>query len=322
MAVKTLKPGADHHDYKDLMAELSIMKQAGSHPNIVSLLGACSVDGPLYLVMELVSGGNLLAFLRNSRCQNPHYINIASSLNERELLKIAKDVSNGMSYLSSLNLVHRDLAARNVLLTEDRIAKVTDFGLARDVQLKGVYTKTTTAGRLPVKWMAPESIRFHIYTPMSDVWSFGVLLWEIISIGECPYPGIPARLLARKLMIGYRMKKPTQCSDDVYEVMKACWQLDAEARPTFAELANILHEFLPRTGRAYINLGGTDSHLDRVRTMPTDLMCEIKDEEDSVIEATDDLDCEQLEDDLGEQFPNAPPPELRKETTKYVTTKL
>ena len=325
MAVKTLKPGADRYDYKDLMAELSIMKQAGSHPNIVSLLGACSVDGPLYLVMELVSGGNLLCFLRKSRCQNPHYINISSSLNERELLKIAKDVSDGMSYLSSLNIVHRDLAARNVLLTEDKIAKVTDFGLARDLQLEGVYTKTTTAGRLPVKWMAPESIRFHIYTSKSDVWSFGVLLWEIISIGQCPYPGIPARLLARKLMIGYRMQKPTQCSDDMYEVMKACWQLDAESRPTFAELANILHEFLARTGRAYINLEGEDSHLDQIPTTSVDLTCEFKeDESNNFTESSDELEHAQFQDDFEEQFASAARAslELENKTVQYVITKL
>ena len=322
VAVKTLKPGADRHDYKDLMAELSIMKQAGSHPNIVSLLGACSVDGPLYLVMELVSGGNLLAFLRNSRCQDPHYINIASSLNERELLKIAKDVSEGMNYLSSLNLVHRDLAARNVLLTEDRVAKVTDFGLARDVQLEGVYTKTTTAGRLPVKWMAPESLRFHIYTSKSDVWSFGVLLWEIISNGECPYPGIPARLLARKLMIGYRMKKPTQCSDDLYEVMKTCWQIDAEARPTFAELANILHEFLARTGRAYINLGGSEAYLEQVLADSDDLMCEIKDDECSVTDSLGGLDSVQIQNVVAEEHTRTPLSEFERELSKYVTTKL
>ena len=298
------------------------MKQAGSHPNIVSLIGACSVDGPLYLVMELVFGGNLLAFLRNSRCQDPHYVNVVSSLNERELLKIAKDVSNGMNYLSSLNLVHRDLAARNVLLTEDRVAKVTDFGLARDVQLEGIYTKTTTAGRLPVKWMAPESIRLHIYTSKSDVWSFGVLLWEIISIGECPYPGIPARLLARKLMIGYRMKKPTQCSDDLYEVMKACWQIDAEARPTFAELAKILHEFLARTARAYINLGGSEAHLEQIRENSNDMMCEIKDDESSLTESLDGLDSPQIQNVAAEELASTSLPEFETELSKYVTTKL
>ena len=85
--MKTLKPDADRYDYKDLMTELTIMKQAGGHPNIVSLLGACSKEGPLYLVMEFVSGGNLLAYLRSNRCENPHYINMSSSLNERQLLK-------------------------------------------------------------------------------------------------------------------------------------------------------------------------------------------------------------------------------------------
>lgn len=183
VAVKTLKPDADRFDCKDLMTELSIIKHARSHPNIVSPIGAYSIDGPLYLLMEFVSGGNLLSFLRGSRCQNSHYVNMSCSLNERELLKIAEDVANGMNYLSSLNLVHRDLAARNVLLTEE---KVTDFGIAREVHSEGIYTKTTTASRLPVKWMAPEFIRFHIYTSKSDVWSFGVLLWEIITIGECP----------------------------------------------------------------------------------------------------------------------------------------
>lgn len=282
VAVKTLKPDADRYDYKDLMTELTIMKQAGGHPNIVSLLGACSKEGPLYLVMEFVSGGNLLAYLRSNRCENPHYINMSSSLNERQLLKIAEDVANGMNYLSSLNLLHRDLAARNVLLTEEKVAKVTDFGLARDVHTEGIYTKTTTSGRLPVKWMAPESIRFYSYTSKSDVWSFGILLWEIITLGECPYPGIPARLLAGKLMSGYRMTKPSQCSDELYEVMRACWQLDTEARPTFAELANILHGILARTGRAYVNLGleTYTSDTDHIQTTEAEIH-EFKDQESS-----------------------------------------
>ncbi|PFX16345.1 Fibroblast growth factor receptor 1 [Stylophora pistillata] len=327
VAVKTLKPGADRHDYKDLMAELSIMKQAGSHPNIVSLLGACSVEGPLYLVMEFVSGGNLLCFLRKSRCQHPHYINISSSLNERELLKIAKDVADGMTHLSDLNIVHRDLAARNILLTENKIAKVTDFGLARDLQSEGVYTKTTTTGRLPVKWMAPESIRFHVYTSKSDVWSYGVLLWEIISIGQCPYPGIPARLLMRKLMIGYRMQKPSQCSDEMYEVMRACWQLDASARPTFAELANILHEFLARTGRAYINLEGADSCLEQIPTNSFDLSGEFEEDElgsNNFTEGSDDLEYPRSQNDLRGHSENSSHTslEFQTETIYYVTTKF
>ena len=140
-----------------------------------------------------------------------------------------------MEYLASKRCVHRDLAARNVLVCEDNVLKIADFGLARNIQ--GDYYRKTTDGRLPIKWMALESLSGQMYTSQSDVWSYGVVLWELMTLGRSPYHGINAYDLQRLLEGGYRMSKPYNCSPEIYSLMRQCWQADPNQRPTFSQLA-------------------------------------------------------------------------------------
>ena len=262
VAVKTLKEPVHRFDYRDLIQEMEMMKEIGHHPHVISLLGTCTTQGPLYIITEFVSGGNLLDYLRSSRPSDETYVNIISTLSSRDLLKIALDVARGMNHIAKKKFVHRDLAARNVLLTEDFEAKVADFGLTRDIYGDGQYVKTG-GGRVPIKWMAPESIQDQIYTTKSDVWAFGVLLWEIVTIGGSPYPCVPVSLLLSKLLCGYRMSKPAHCSDELHDLMKMCWQLTPEARPTFSEICESLSDMLSESARSYVNITVSDELLAR-----------------------------------------------------------
>jgi len=148
-----------------------------------------------------------------------------------------------MEYLSSKSCIHRDLAARNVLVSEEKVLKIADFGLARDVEHMDYYRKTTE-GRLPVKWMAPEALFESKYTSQSDVWSFGVLLWEIMTLGATPYPNIPVKKLFEELKRGERMKRPPSCPLNVYELMQTTWQCEPENRPTFSRIVRKLEDIL------------------------------------------------------------------------------
>lgn len=146
------------------------------------------------------------------------------------LLKFSLDVCEAMEYLEGNNFVHRDLAARNVLVSEDNVAKVSDFGLTKEA------SSTQDTGKLPVKWTAPEALREKKFSTKSDVWSFGILLWEIYSFGRVPYPRIPLKDVVPRVEKGYKMDAPDGCPPAVYEVMKNCWHLDAATRPTFLQL--------------------------------------------------------------------------------------
>ncbi|CAO2603241.1 Fibroblast growth factor receptor 3 [Lemmus lemmus] len=158
-----------------------------------------------------------------------------------------------MEYLASQKCIHRHLAARN-MVTEDNVMKIADFGLARDVHNLEYYKKTTN-GRLPVKWMAPESLFDRVYTHQSDVWSFGVLLWEIFTLGGSPYPGIPVEELFKLLKEGYRMDKPATCTHDLYVIMHDCWHEVPSQRPSFKLLVEGLDGILTVTSTSvYLDL--------------------------------------------------------------------
>ncbi|XP_072047183.1 uncharacterized protein [Amphiura filiformis] len=234
VAVKFLKDGASLIAKKDFMDEFGTMTKIGSHPNIVTLIGACENKGILYVALELIPHGNLRSYLRQIR-QDGSYVH-----RSEQLMKFAMDVANGMKHLENIGIIHRDLAARNVLLGNDYIAKVSDFGLSRDEDMYVKKSKT----RVPIRWMAPESIQFSTYTSKSDVWSFGVLLWEIGSLGGTPYAKIVSKDIISMLRDGYRMPKPDKCVDDMYEVMTNCWQFEADLRPTFRELHRSFNRML------------------------------------------------------------------------------
>ncbi|XP_009984381.1 PREDICTED: fibroblast growth factor receptor 3, partial [Tauraco erythrolophus] len=258
VAVKMLKDDATDKDLSDLVSEMEMMKMIGKHKNIINLLGACTQDGPLYVLVEYASKGNLREYLRARRPPGMDYSFDTCKLPEeqltfKDLVSCAYQVARGMEYLASQKCIHRDLAARNVLVTEDNVMKIADFGLARDVHNIDYYKKTTN-GRLPVKWMAPEALFDRVYTHQSDVWSFGVLLWEIFTLGGSPYPGIPVEELFKLLKEGHRMDKPANCTHDLYMIMRECWHAVPSQRPTFKQLVEDLDRVLTVTS--------TDEYLD------------------------------------------------------------
>lgn len=184
-----------------------------------------------------------MGFLRKKRGVEDSYYNIdhlpRRSLDSNQLIKFASDIADGMAYLNSAKVVHRDLAARNVLLDENLTCKVTNFGLTRDIRGKDLYKKTP-GGRLPVKWTAIESLLHGLYTSKSDVWSFGVVLFEIVTIGGSPYPVMESLELIDRLESGYRMEKPHHIADELYSIMLSCWIEDPNMRPSFAQLHTTL----------------------------------------------------------------------------------
>ncbi|XP_013009820.1 fibroblast growth factor receptor 3 isoform X7 [Cavia porcellus] len=258
VAVKMLKDDATDKDLSDLVSEMEMMKMIGKHKNIINLLGACTQGGPLYVLVEYAAKGNLREYLRARRPPGLDYSFDTCKLPEeqltfKDLVSCAYQVARGMEYLASQKCIHRDLAARNVLVTEDNVMKIADFGLARDVHNLDYYKKTTN-GRLPVKWMAPEALFDRVYTHQSDVWSFGVLLWEIFTLGGSPYPGIPVEELFKLLKEGHRMDKPANCTQDLYMIMRECWHAVPSQRPTFKQLVEDLDRILTVTS--------TDEYLD------------------------------------------------------------
>ncbi|KAL9972277.1 hypothetical protein ACROYT_G018560 [Oculina patagonica] len=264
VAVKTLKVGATATEFKDLASELKILIHVGEHKNIVNLLGACTKGDRLLIIMEYAPYGNLLKFLRGKReIYEPTWVTTTNNpeveLTITNLVVFAYQVSRGMEFLASRKCIHRDLATRNVLVGEDYVIKVADFGLARDVYKSDMYVKATSAGVLPVKWMALESLFDRLYTEKSDVWSFGICLWEIFTLGGTPYPGIPTEQLLDFLSDGHRMEQPHNCPLDMYTIMRDCWEQNAERRPTFLQLSERIGRILElhaskQTSSAYISL--------------------------------------------------------------------
>ncbi|CAL8367345.1 unnamed protein product [Gadus morhua 'NCC'] len=259
VAVKMLKDDATEKDLSDLVSEMEMMKMIGKHKNIINLLGACTQEGPLYVIVEYASKGNLREYLRARRPPGMEYSYDITRVSDeqltfKDLVSCTYQVARGMEYLASQKCIHRDLAARNVLVTESNFMKIADFGLARDVHNIDYYKKTTN-GRLPVKWMAPEALFDRVYTHQSDVWSFGVLMWEIFTLGGSPYPGIPVEELFKLLKEGHRMDKPGNCTNELYMMMKDCWHAISSHRPTFKQLVEDLDRILTlNTNEEYLDL--------------------------------------------------------------------
>ncbi|XP_055498834.1 macrophage colony-stimulating factor 1 receptor-like [Leucoraja erinacea] len=191
-----------------------------------------------------------------------------------DLRGFAHQVAQGMDFLSSKNCIHRDLAARNILLTQGRVAKICDFGLARDIMNDTNYVVKGNA-RLPVKWMAPESIFDCIYTVQSDVWSYGILLWEIFSLGSSPYPGIAVDTrFYKQLRAGCHMDRPATASPEIYAIMRQCWRLEASQRPTFQQVVKLLGQQMDQPFEpVYANLSGDGEDMDEEDIKPQESPC-------------------------------------------------
>ncbi|XP_071030224.1 tyrosine-protein kinase Fer-like isoform X2 [Oncorhynchus clarkii lewisi] len=223
VAVKTCKEDLPQELKIKFLSEARILKQY-DHANIVKLIGVCTQRQPIYIVMELVSGGDFLSFLRKKK----------EDLKTKQLVKFSLDAAAGMAYLELKNCIHRDLAARNCLVGESNLLKISDFGMSRQED-DGIYSSSGLK-QIPIKWTAPEALNYGRYSSESDVWSFGILLWETFSLGVCPYPGMTNQQAREQVEKDYRMSCPTKCPEEIYKVMQKCWEYKPENRPKFADL--------------------------------------------------------------------------------------
>ncbi|XP_014600870.1 PREDICTED: tyrosine-protein kinase CSK-like isoform X1 [Polistes canadensis] len=218
VAVKMLKDNSEAA--QRFLAEASLMTSL-IHDNLVKLLGLVFNNQHMYLVTEYMSKGSLVDYLRSRGRLH---------VSKKDQINFAYDTCAGMAYLESRHVVHRDLAARNVLVAEDNSAKVSDFGLARDENF------SLDGGKLPIKWTAPEALKQNKFSNKSDMWSFGILLWEIYSFGRVPYPRIPLADVVKCVEKGYKMEPPDGCPPEVYDIMRQAWDLQPEKRPTFHDI--------------------------------------------------------------------------------------
>ncbi|XP_033991228.1 ALK tyrosine kinase receptor [Trematomus bernacchii] len=233
VAVKTLPEVCSEQDELDFLMEALIISKF-SHQNIVRCVGVSLQTMPRFILLELMTGGDLKSFLRETRPRLEH----PSSLSMVDLLNVARDIAKGCQYLEENQFIHRDIAARNCLLTckgSGRVAKIGDFGMARDIYRASYYRKGGRA-MLPVKWMPPEAFMEGIFTSKTDTWSFGVLLWEIFSLGYMPYPSRSNQEVLEFVTNGGRMDPPKNCPGPVYRIMTQSWQHQPEDRPNFSTI--------------------------------------------------------------------------------------
>ncbi|XP_006571431.2 proto-oncogene tyrosine-protein kinase ROS isoform X3 [Apis mellifera] len=231
VAIKTLRKGASAQEKTEFLQEARLMSHF-RHKHVLRLLGVCLDTDPPLLVLELMEAGDLLSYLRASRSLQP---SDSHALRLQDLLAMCEDVARGCRYLEELHFVHRDLACRNCLVSakdrENRVVKIGDFGLARDIY-KNDYYRKEGEGLLPVRWMAPESLVDGVFTSQSDVWAFGVLMWEITSLGQQPYPARTNIEVLHHVRAGGRLSKPLNCPLALHQLMLRCWS-DVDTRPSF-----------------------------------------------------------------------------------------
>lgn len=239
VAIKTVNEAASMRERIEFLNEASVMKEFNCH-HVVRLLGVVSQGQPTLVIMELMTRGDLKSYLRSLRPDaesNPGQP--PPSL--KKMIQMAGEIADGMAYLNANKFVHRDLAARNCMVSEEFTVKIGDFGMTRDIYETDYYRKGGK-GLLPVRWMSPESLKDGVFTTHSDVWSFGVVLWEIATLAEQPYHGMSNEQVLRFVMEGGLLEKPDNCPDMLFELMRMCWQYNPKMRPSFLEIINSIKD--------------------------------------------------------------------------------
>ncbi|CAI2347706.1 unnamed protein product [Caenorhabditis sp. 36 PRJEB53466] len=231
VAVKQLKANAIDEEKEEFVREIQMMQTVGQHDNIVTMYGCCMDEQLQCMIMEYVPYGDLKHYLQNMRKEKDP----ESAIEPSEFLAFAGQIACGMAHLESVGIIHRDLAARNILVGTGKVLKISDFGMSRP----GVYIKMSK-GVIPLRWLSPEAIKDNTYSNKSDVWAFGVLLWEIATLGGFPYNNVADKDILSQLTDGMRLEQPPKCSDEMYILMKSCWNLKSEDRPSFLSILSKL----------------------------------------------------------------------------------
>ncbi|XP_015217212.1 ephrin type-A receptor 3 isoform X2 [Lepisosteus oculatus] len=254
VAIKTLKAGYTEKQRRDFLSEASIMGQF-DHPNIIRLEGVVtrSKCKPVMIVTEYMENGSLDSFLRKHDAQ----------FTVIQLVGMLRGIASGMKYLSDMGYVHRDLAARNILVNSNLVCKVSDFGLSRVLEDDPEAAYTTRGGKIPIRWTAPEAIAYRKFTSASDVWSYGIVLWEVMSYGERPYWEMSNQDVIKAVDEGYRLPPPMDCPAALYQLMLDCWQKDRNNRPKFEQIVSILDKLIrnPSTLKIIANTASRPSNL-------------------------------------------------------------
>uniref|UniRef100_A0A3B5LJU9 receptor protein-tyrosine kinase n=1 Tax=Xiphophorus couchianus TaxID=32473 RepID=A0A3B5LJU9_9TELE len=233
VALKTLKAGYTEKQKRDFLAEASIMAQF-DHPNVIRLEGVVTHSKPVMIITEYMENGSLDAFLRRHDGQ----------FTIIQLVGLLRGVAAGMTYLSNLGYIHRDLAARNILVNSNLVCKVSDFGLSRVLEDDPDAAYTTSGGKIPIRWTAPEAIAYRKFSSSSDVWSYGVVMWEVMSYGERPYWNLTNRDVIKSVEEGYRLPAPMGCPAALHTLMLDCWQKDRNERPRFCQIVTVLDKLI------------------------------------------------------------------------------
>uniref|UniRef100_A0AAX7VR42 receptor protein-tyrosine kinase n=1 Tax=Astatotilapia calliptera TaxID=8154 RepID=A0AAX7VR42_ASTCA len=240
VAIKSLKAGYSDKQRRDFLSEASIMGQF-DHPNIIRLEGVVTRCKPLMIITEYMENGSLDAFLRKHDGQ----------FTVIQLVGMLRGIASGMKYLSDMNYVHRDLAARNILVNSNLVCKVSDFGLSRvleDDPEAATGTYLSPGGKIPIRWTAPEAIAYRKFTTASDVWSYGIVMWEVVSYGERPYWDMNNQDVIKAIEEGYRLPAPMDCPVVLHQLMLDCWERDRAERPTFSQILNMLDKLIRNPG--------------------------------------------------------------------------
>ncbi|NXM24320.1 EPHA2 protein, partial [Oxyruncus cristatus] len=233
VAIKTLKVGYTEKQRVDFLSEATIMGQF-CHHNIIRLEGVVSKYKPFMIITEYMENGALDKFLREKE----------GDFGVIQLVGMLRGIAAGMKYLANMNYVHRDLAARNILVNSNLVCKVSDFGLSRVLEDDPEATYTTSGGKIPIRWTAPEAISYRKFTSASDVWSYGIVMWEVMSYGERPYWELSNHEVMKAINEGFRLPAPLDCPSAIYQLMMQCWQQERARRPKFADIVSILDKLI------------------------------------------------------------------------------